>query len=118
MQTASDRSDIVARVFHKKKDALLAEIKNGLFGAISGLVYTTEFQKRGLPHIHVLIFLQVPYKIRDAHRVDSMISAKLPDRNVHPILWNAVTHTMLHSPCGADNPNAPCVKTHCLFTQQ
>jgi hypothetical protein len=110
MQTASDRPDIVARVFHKKKDALLAEIKDGLFGAISGLVYTTEFQKRGLPHIHVLIFLQAPYKIRDAHHVDSMISAKLPDRNVHPILWDAVTHTMLHGPCGADNPNAPCMR--------
>ena len=40
-------------------NTLIAEIKDGLFGTISGLVYTTEFQKHGLPHIHVLIFLQV-----------------------------------------------------------
>jgi hypothetical protein len=109
-QQASDRPDIVARVFNEKKDALLAEIKSGLFGAIAGLVYTTEFQKRGLPHIHLLIFLQTPYKIRDARHVDSIISAKLPDRNAQPILWNAVTQFMIHGSCGPTNPNAPCMQ--------
>jgi hypothetical protein len=51
-QQSSDRPDVIARVFHKKKDALLAEIKSGLFGVISGLVYTTEFQ-RGACHIFI-----------------------------------------------------------------
>ena len=67
-------------------NTLIAEIKDGLFGTISGLVYTTEFQKHGLPHIHVLIFLQGAHKIRDANHVDSLISAKLPDPNTQPIL--------------------------------
>ncbi|KAG6897600.1 hypothetical protein C0995_010319, partial [Termitomyces sp. Mi166 len=31
-QTASDRPDIVARVFELKKNALLQDIKKGLFG--------------------------------------------------------------------------------------
>jgi hypothetical protein len=100
----------VARVFNEKKDALIAEIKAGLFGAISGLVYTTEFQKRGLPHVHILIFLQSPFKIRDPAHVDSIVSARLPDPNLQPILFNAVTRYMVHGPCGPNYPNAPCMQ--------
>lgn len=57
-QTAADRPDIVARVFQLKKEALLKEIRDGLFGGVVGLVHTIEFQKRGLPHMHLLIFLR------------------------------------------------------------
>jgi hypothetical protein len=109
MQQSQDRPDIIAQVFKEKMDALIAEIKGGLFGTLSGLVYTTEFQKRGLPHIHVLIFFQGAHKIRDANHVDSLISAKLPDPDTQPILWNAVTQLMLHG-CGDGNQNAPCMK--------
>ena len=109
-QLVTDYPDIVARVFNEKKDALLAEIKKGLFCAISGLVYTTEFQKRGLPHVHLLIFLQTPFKIRDLVHVNSIVSAKLPDPNLHSNLWNAVTELMLHNLYGATYPNAPCMQ--------
>ena len=50
--------------------SLLEEIRGGLFGDLAGLVYTIEFQKRGLPHIHLLIFLKDEFKIRDAEHVD------------------------------------------------
>ena len=63
---------MVARVFHLKKNALLKKIKNGFFGDLAAKVYTIEFQKRGLPHMHLLIFLAEPYKIRDAAAVDSI----------------------------------------------
>jgi hypothetical protein len=63
-----------------------------------------------LPHIHLLIFLQTPCKIRDAGHVDSIISAKLPDANAHPILWDAVTRFMIHGSCGPTNPRAPCMQ--------
>src|ERR1700690_1987524 len=78
-QTASDRPDIVARVFYQKMEALLEDVRNGIFGPIDGLVYTIEFQKRGLPHIHLLIFLRRLYKIHNANEVDSIVSAQLPD---------------------------------------
>ncbi|RDX46067.1 hypothetical protein OH76DRAFT_1330930, partial [Lentinus brumalis] len=64
-QDAADRPDIVARVFHLKKQALLKVIKDGFFGELAADVYTIEFQKRGLPHMHLLIFLREPYKIKD-----------------------------------------------------
>ena len=65
-QTAADRPDIVAHVFEEKKKALLKEIKGGLFGKTAAMVHTIEFQKRGLPHMHLLIFLESEYKIRTA----------------------------------------------------
>ena len=65
-QTAADRPDIVAHVFKEKKKALLKEIKEGLLGRTAAMVHTIEFQKRGLPHMYLLIFLDPADKIRDA----------------------------------------------------
>ena len=57
-QTASDHPDIVAHVFFQKIKSMLKDIKDGLFGDVQGYVFTIEFQKWGLPHIHLLIFLK------------------------------------------------------------
>jgi hypothetical protein len=113
-QTAVDRPDIVVRVFEEKKKALLKEIKDGLFGKTAAMVHTIEFQKRGLPHMHLLIFLDPAYKIQDASDVDSIVSAQIPDPVAHPVLYNIVTQHMVHGPCGAANPDAKCmVDGHC-----
>ena len=101
-QTASDRPDIVARVFAQKMKAMLKDIKDGLFGEVMGFVFTIEFQKRGLPHIHLLLFLKQAYKIRDAAHVNSIISAQIPDPDVHPVLYATVTKCMMHGPCGPE----------------
>ena len=113
-QKASDRPDIVARVFEQKKNALLKEIHDGLFGTVVAMVHTIEFQKRGLPHMHLLIFLHPDDKICDAAQVDSIVSAQIPDPDLHPLLYETVTTCMLHGPCGDDKPTAPCmVNGHC-----
>lgn len=53
-QTASDRPDLVARVFNLKLKELLDQLKRkNIFGTYKGLVRTIEYQKRGLP---MLIF--------------------------------------------------------------
>ena len=52
-QKASDCPDIVARVFEQKKNALLKEINDGLFGTVVTMVHTIEFQKHGLPHMQI-----------------------------------------------------------------
>ncbi|WOH02486.1 hypothetical protein DCAR_0521875 [Daucus carota subsp. sativus] len=50
--------DIIARVFKLKLDQLVDEIKNKeFFGKCIGVMYVVEFQKRGLPHVHMLIWL-------------------------------------------------------------
>ena len=42
-QTAVDQPDIVAHVFEQKKNALLKEVKDGLFGKTAAMVHTIEF---------------------------------------------------------------------------
>ena len=56
-QTATDCPDIVSWVFEQKKKVLLRLIDNGFFGTAVAHIHTIEFQKRGLSHIHLLIFL-------------------------------------------------------------
>ena len=71
-QTATDRPDIVSWVFEQKKKALLKLIDNGFFGTTVAHIHTIEFQKRGLPHIHLLIFLHPQDHIRDSHHINSV----------------------------------------------
>jgi Helitron helicase-like domain at N-terminus len=97
-QKPEDRPDIVSRVFNLKKDALLKDIKkNKIFGQVAAMVYTIEFQKRGLPHMHLLLFLAPEHKIRTPADVDAVSCAQIPDPNVNPLLHKTVTTCMLHS---------------------
>ena len=73
------------------------------------MVHTIEFQKRGLPHMHLLIFLDPEDKIRNAEDVDSIVSAQLPDPETQPILFETIANCMVHGPCGAEVPRAKCM---------
>ncbi|KAJ3831093.1 hypothetical protein F5878DRAFT_504134, partial [Lentinula raphanica] len=53
-------------------------------------VYTIEFQKRGLPHMHLLIFLRREFKIRNPRDVDSIIRAYWPDPDNEPELFSVI----------------------------
>jgi len=108
-QTATDCPDIVLWVFEQKKKALLKLIDNGFFGTIVAYIHTIEFQKRCLPHIHLLIFLYPQDCIWDPYHINSMILAQLPDPQLQPLLYVKVTKYILHAPCGANNPQAKCM---------
>jgi len=57
-QQPRDRSDSIVRVFNMKVDEFIDDIKEGgMFGAVHAVLYTIEFQKRGLPHIHCHVWL-------------------------------------------------------------
>ncbi|XP_046745540.1 uncharacterized protein LOC124410885 [Diprion similis] len=100
-QSASDRPDIVAWVFNIKKDYLLNLIvKQKVFGEVLAYVYVIEFQKRGLPHIHILITLSQNSKITTSDVVDRYISAEIPDPDKDYILHEIVMKNMIHGPCG------------------
>jgi len=99
-QTAADRPDLCARVFNMKKQAIIDDIyKNGIFGKAVAHVYTIEFQKRGLPHMHILIFLQPGDKIQTPEQVDSVVWARWPDPESQPLLFETVKRCMVHT-CG------------------
>lgn len=79
-------------------------------GCTVAYVYTIEFQKRGLPHMHCLIFLNEPYKLSTPDAIDSCIWARWPDPEKEPLLFETVKCCMVHGPCGALNPSAPCME--------
>ncbi len=112
-QKVEDWLDIVARVFQLKKEALLQEIKKGgIFGKVRAVVHTIEFQKCGLPHIHLLIFLDPEDKICSPADADSVSCAQIPDPETHPILHEVVTKCMVHGPCDnrCKGPDGRCTK--------
>ena len=110
-QNAQDRSELISRVFNMKLKAILNDIlKENIFGKVLAYLYTIEFQKRGLPHAHVLLILAQPYKPKTVADYDTIVSAEIPDRNSNPNTFNTVKQTMIHGPCGILNPNASCMK--------
>ncbi|CAN6271300.1 unnamed protein product [Urochloa humidicola] len=59
-QRPDARPDIVSRVFKLKVEELVSELKKGTyFGKAQAVLYTVEFRKRGLPHVHILVWLEV-----------------------------------------------------------
>lgn len=74
------------------------------------MIYTIEFQKRGLPHAHILVFLQHQYRYPNPGDIDKIISAEIPDQRKDPQLFKCVLALMVHGPCGAQNRKYPCMQ--------
>lgn len=75
-------------------------------------MYTIEFQKRGLPHAHILIFLHPSSKYPTAAGIDQIISAEVPDPKKHNALYNLVKCHMMHGPCGLARTSSPCMRNN------
>ncbi|XP_035445477.2 uncharacterized protein LOC118272869 [Spodoptera frugiperda] len=107
-QAPHDRHDIIARVFHLKLKSMIHLLtKDNIFGEVLCYMYSVEWQKRGLPHAHILLWLKDKVRPND---VDSSISAEIPDPIADPLLYDIVKTHMIHGPCGAFNRNAPCMQ--------
>ena len=112
-ETAVDRPDLMARVFHLKTKALLRDVVTlGVLGRVAAFTWVIEFQKRGLPHMHLLVILDPAWKIRSAQDVDRCVSAELPDASGgrQAELAATVLRCQVHGPCGARKPLAPCME--------
>ena len=118
-QSAQDRPDLVGRVFKQKKDQLMHDIVVGeVLGKVAAHMHVIEFQKRGLPHAHILIILADRPPLT-AEYVNSIVSAELPpdpaeaetedEAKQRERLQKIVLSSMIHGPCGADNPNCACM---------
>ena len=106
--TASDRPDIVAAVFKLHLDQLKNDLKK-MFGKKLADIHVIEYQKRGLPHAHNLLWLVADAQIRTADDIDSLISAEIPNPEIDPELYRVVSTCMMHGPCGTANPTAVCM---------
>nr|XP_017217380.1 PREDICTED: uncharacterized protein LOC108194955 [Daucus carota subsp. sativus] len=107
---ASVRPDLVARVFKMKLDAMMSDLmKKHALGRAIAAVYTIEFQKRGLPHAHIVLWLADGDKLLSSDEIDLVISAEIPDKEVDPIGYEVVAQLMMHGLCGEANPSCPCM---------
>lgn len=70
-------------------------------------MYTVEWQKRGLPHVHILWWLEQQL---NQNMIDTFISAELPNPSEDPILFAIVSSNMIHGPCWAFNTQSLCTK--------
>jgi hypothetical protein len=76
------------------------------------VLYTIEFQKRGLPHSHIIFWVSNGTSEPTSNFIDSFISAEIPNPSINPLGYYLVAEHMIHGPCRALNPNSPCKKNN------
>ena len=120
-EKAQDRPDLVARVFKLKKDKLMKDIVFGkVLGRVPAYLWVIEFQKRGLPHAHILVILSDDDRLSTSDDVDDVICAELPpdpeefvsgsvQREQAMRLQDIIMRNMVHGPCGKNYPDSPCM---------
>ncbi|CAN6985587.1 unnamed protein product, partial [Brassica oleracea var. botrytis] len=81
----NDRPDIECQVCKMNLDQLLKAFKKGtFFKPYTGALHRMEFQKRGLPHAHILLWFGNSSRTPSSEEVDEIISAELPNKEEDP----------------------------------
>jgi hypothetical protein len=90
-----------ARVFCQKSKELVRQIeKMGRFGKVISYVSKIEFQKRGLPHLHLMVTLEALDCPITPEDIDLIVTAELPNPTTNCL----VVELNLHRPCNGN----PC----------
>jgi hypothetical protein len=98
-------------VFKIKLKELINDIhKKHILGRTITGIYVIKFQKRGLLHAHILIFFAEDYKLHTVEDVGCMISVELANLEINKLAHETIAICMMHGPCGAAFPNAPCME--------
>ena len=93
-----------------KANELIKDLEyGGILGKVIAILVVTEWQKRGLPHIHLLLFVHPDDKPRTPEAIDKVVSAEIPNEITNPLLHKLVKDKMMHGPCHGFNPFSPCM---------
>jgi len=108
-QKSYDRHDIIARIFHLKVKTLMKLLTKGnLFGEVQCFMYSVEWQKRGLPHIHILLWLKQRIS---PDKFECIIIAEIPDPEKDSLLYSIIKANMIHVPCCNSNNRSSCMES-------
>ena len=96
-----DRHDLVDRVFQLKKEDMMDHLRRGIFFNDANAnrqpftcnLWVTEYQKRGLPHVHIAVRVKGEQP-NNAATLDRHVSANLPEDDEW--LNQMVQSTMIH----------------------
>ena len=96
-QQPDDRPDLIARVFNLKRKLFIKCLTGtqGLLGKCIACVFSVEYQKRGLPHLHCLLWMDGTSKPRPQD-YDRFVQAEIPDYNNDPEGHHLVLKHMIH----------------------
>lgn len=101
--TCNDIANICVRLFYIKCRAILSDIISGkVFGYVISWFWVVEFQKRGLPHIHMMFTLDPKPKLSNPEDIDKIISAEIPEDDSE--LKELVFKHMLDGPHSDETP--------------
>ncbi|KAG5063305.1 hypothetical protein JHK85_004488 [Glycine max] len=95
----------------KYEQMLFDLTKKHLLGKLTiANMHTIEFEKRGLPHMHLLLFLHPNNKYPSSDDIDQIISAEIPSHENDPELYTLVQNHRVHGPYGILQSKSPCMK--------
>uniref|UniRef100_A0A914QDD0 ATP-dependent DNA helicase n=1 Tax=Panagrolaimus davidi TaxID=227884 RepID=A0A914QDD0_9BILA len=108
-ETWIDRPDLVCRVFSLKAAEFLKDIigrTRGVFGKVKAFKLALEHQKRGMPHLHILLTMTKEYKLTTPAAVDDILCSEIPplpaDNDPYFLAkmryYNQVLKLMMHDP--------------------
>jgi hypothetical protein len=110
-ETAWQRPDVVTRVWELRKKQFLHDVLvAGVLGEVAAYSWVVEFQKRGLPHLHILLIMKHNSRLHTPDDYDTAVCAEIPDPEKFEELHKIVQKHMIHGPCGPLNPKAPCME--------
>ncbi|KAF7820892.1 uncharacterized protein G2W53_026347 [Senna tora] len=95
-QLPQDRPDLLSRVFHAKFEEFKDDIfDKGVLGEVVAYAYVIEFQKRGLPHAHMLLILGDDDKLNSPDVYDQVVKAEIP-LQISAKSATPMPHSILH----------------------
>ena len=113
-QTASDIPVIVCRAFRNRLAALY-KFLHSRFGRVVYLITVVEFQKRGLPHAHLLVKLCPEILLNN---IDDVVSAELPSKDDKLELYQLVNEFMRHKESHLESLSSRCNKNgKCIYAE-
>ncbi|OAV94892.1 hypothetical protein PTTG_26862 [Puccinia triticina 1-1 BBBD Race 1] len=87
----ANHATIIAQIFKMKLKHLMKLLwKEKRLGQIISYLSTIEFQKRGMPHMHLMITVNKHHKPNTPAKINSVVTAEIPDPVKEPNLYRIV----------------------------